>query len=98
MELSLIDLNIQHSMDSGGTAMSIVFADDSLAATLDGANGPVSICTRQGRVIGYFSPAKPSQLTMEPPISDAEIRAIEAAGGGRPLKDILKDLNLDIES
>jgi hypothetical protein len=35
---------------------------------------------------------------MEPPISDAEIRAIEAAGGGRPLKDILKDLNLDIES
>jgi hypothetical protein len=78
--------------------MSIVIADDTLTATLDRAEGPVSICTRQGRVIGYFSPAKSSHLNLEPPISEAEILKIEAAGGGRSLKDILKDLNLSIES
>jgi hypothetical protein len=52
--------------------MSILIADDQLAAKLDRADGPVEICTRDGRRLGFFSPAKPAQHRFEPRISMEE--------------------------
>ena len=49
--------------------MSILIADEQLAARLDRADGPVEICTRDGRRLGFFSPAKPAQHQLEPRIS-----------------------------
>jgi hypothetical protein len=49
--------------------MSILIADEQLAAKLDRADGPVEICTRDGRRLGFFSPAKPAQHRLEPRIS-----------------------------
>jgi hypothetical protein len=54
--------------------MSILIADDELAAKLDRADGPVEICTRDGRRLGFFSPAKPAKHNLEPRISEEEIQ------------------------
>lgn len=72
--------------------MSVLIVDEPMSVTLDRADGPVQVCTRDGRVLGYFSPAKPKTLRLDPPIGEDEIRRIEAEGGGRPLADILRDL------
>ncbi len=54
--------------------MSILIADEQLAARLDRADGPVEICTRDGRRLGFFSPAKPAQHHLAPRISEEEIQ------------------------
>ena len=54
--------------------MSILIADDQLAARLDGADEPVEICTRDGRRLGFFTPAKPAQRQLEPRITEEEAR------------------------
>lgn len=52
--------------------MSILIADEQLAAKLDRADGPVEICARDGRRLGFFSPAKPAQHRLDPRISMEE--------------------------
>jgi hypothetical protein len=52
--------------------MSILIADEQLAAKLDRADGPLEICTHDGRRLGFFSPAKPAQHRFEPRISMEE--------------------------
>ena len=54
--------------------MSILIADDQLAAKLDGADQPLEICTRDGRRLGFFTPAKPAKRRLEPQISEEEAR------------------------
>jgi len=54
--------------------MSILIADDQLAAKLARADWPVEICTRDGRRLGYFCPAKPANHNLEPRISEEEIQ------------------------
>ena len=52
--------------------MSILIADEQLAAKLDRADGPLEICARDGRRLGFFTPAKPATRQLEPRISDEE--------------------------
>ncbi len=71
--------------------MSILLVDSELATKLDQADGSMQLYTRDGRLLGYFSPAKPKTIRFEPPISNEELRR-RATETGRPLADILRDL------
>lgn len=71
--------------------MSILLVDSELATKLDQADGSMQLYTRDGRLLGYFSPAKPKTIRFEPPISNEELRRISAEETGRPLADILRD-------
>ena len=73
--------------------MSFFIVPDSLKAKLEGTDAPMQVCMSDGRVIGYFTPTKESKLNFEPPVlPPGELDRREAAGVGRPLKDILRDL------
>ena len=72
--------------------MSILIVQDPLTARLAAANAPLEVCTADGRLLGYFTPAKSRQLRLEQPATEGELTRREAAGGGRPLADILRDL------
>jgi hypothetical protein len=63
--------------------MSILIADEQLAAKLDRADGPLEICTRDGRRLGFFTPAKPAQRHLEPRISEEELRRRETDPNAR---------------
>jgi hypothetical protein len=62
---------------------SILFVEDPMSAKLDAADGPLQVCTRDGRVLGYFTPAKPQKLHLEPPVSVEELDRIENDPNGR---------------
>lgn len=70
----------------------LVIADEKMTAKLDAAGEPAMICTLDGRVLGYFTPAPPARLNLEPQISEEELQRREQEGGGRNLADILRDL------
>lgn len=72
--------------------MSIIIVHDPLTSKLAAADAPVELCAADGRVLGYFTPAKEKRLNLDPGISDEEISRRLAEGGGRPLADILRDL------
>lgn len=72
--------------------MSVVIISEPLSTRLDAASTPLEICAPDGRVLGYFTPAKSPKRQLEPPASVEELNRRFAAGGGRPLKDILADL------
>lgn len=72
--------------------MPILIVDDPLTAKLSAADAPLQVCTRDGKVLGYFTPAKPAQLNLDPGVSEEELDRAFADGPGRPLADILRDL------
>ena len=73
--------------------MSFFIVPDSLKAKLEAADAPMQVCMSDGRVIGYFTPTKEAKLKLEPPeLPPGELERRFAEGGGRPLKDILRDL------
>lgn len=72
--------------------MPFVIVPDPLKAKFEAADAPLQVCTPEGRVIGYFTPSKPAKLNLDPGIGEEELDRREAAGGGRPLADILRDL------
>jgi hypothetical protein len=72
--------------------MSIVIVHDPLTAQLAAATSPIEICSPEGQLLGYFTPVKPQQLTLDPGVSDEEIERRFANGGGRSLNAILVDL------
>ncbi|MEO2091423.1 MAG: hypothetical protein ABGY75_18350 [Gemmataceae bacterium] len=72
--------------------MSLVIIPDALKAKLASADSPVELCTADGTRLGFFTPAVPKKYNLDPGISDEEADRRLAAGGGRPLKDILRDL------
>lgn len=72
--------------------MSIIIVHDPLTSKLAAAESPLELCAPDGRVLGYFTPAKEKKLNLEPPGTREELDARFAAGGGRPLADILRDL------
>jgi hypothetical protein len=73
--------------------MSFVIVPEQLTAKLEAADTPLQMCTKDGRVIGYFTPTKPAKLNLDPGVSEEELDRREARGGGRPLADILRDLD-----
>ena len=73
--------------------MSIVIVPDSLKAKLEAADGPMTLYMSDGRILGLFTPTTGPKLDLEPPpLPPGELERREAAGGGRPLKVILRDL------
>jgi hypothetical protein len=74
--------------------MKRVFIDDSAAQPLAEAGDAVQVCTHSGLILGYFTPAGDSTIydELESPCSEEELRERLREGGGRPLADILRDL------
>jgi hypothetical protein len=72
--------------------MSIIIVHDPLTSKLAAAEAPLEVCAADGRLLGYFTPAKEKKLNLDPGISEEEAERRFAAGGGRPLADILRDL------
>lgn len=56
------------------------------------ACSPVEIVDESGRAFGHFFPSGSEELLLEPQVSEEELDRREAAGGGRPLNEILADL------
>jgi hypothetical protein len=69
--------------------MSRIILDRDTVAKLLAEDGPVEVCDPSGAVVGRFAPQNSSK---EPRISEEELARREAAGGGRPLADIMADL------
>jgi hypothetical protein len=69
--------------------MSHIQLDATTSNLLRQADAPVQVLDEAGQVIGRFVPL---QRGPEPTISDAEIHRRLQEGGGRPLEDILRDL------
>ncbi len=73
--------------------MSLVIVSTEMGQKLERTGEPVEICTADGRRIGYFTPAPVRQYDLDPGISDEEIRLRMTDRTGRPLADILRDLD-----
>jgi hypothetical protein len=76
-------------------AMDHIVVDDSFTKQLPGATVPCIVFDSAGKRLGYFTPevAATSYLGVEPSVSDEELNRREQAGGGRTLREILKDLD-----
>lgn len=73
--------------------MPVVVVKGVLKETLAAADAPLEVCDSSGRVLGYYSPASADPLPVfEMSITPEEVARRLAAGGGRPLADILRDL------
>ena len=60
---------------------------------LHGLRAPAQLCDDAGRLLGYFTPAGPTVYQgINSSTALEELRRRQAEGGGRPLKDILADL------
>lgn len=56
------------------------------------AYSAVEIVDESGHALGHFFPSGSESLLLEPQVSEAELDRREAAGGGRPLSEILASL------
>ncbi len=73
--------------------MQFVVVKDKLKETLAAADAPLEVCGPDGRVLGYYTPAKAHpRPPLEMSITPEELARRISAGGGRPLADILRDL------
>lgn len=78
--------------------MSIMIVPDPLTAKLAAADQPLELCAADGRLLGYFTPTKSKKYNLEPPpLPEGELDRRFAAGGGRPLADILRSLSTERE-
>jgi hypothetical protein len=66
-----------------------IVVDDSLKNQFLNATEPCTVFDAAGNKLGRFTP---EYVGYECPLSDAELNAIQNQGGGRPLQDILRDL------
>jgi hypothetical protein len=66
-----------------------IVVDETVKKQLLRANEPCEIVDAAGNKLGSFTP---EYVGYECPYSDEDLREIERKGGGRPLKDILRDL------
>jgi hypothetical protein len=74
--------------------MNQVIVDPALASKLREKGVTVDICDENGTVLGHFVPIVPPAAyeNVEIPISEEELDRREKEGGGRPLAEILADL------
>lgn len=77
--------------------MTKVVVDAAFGARITGLAGAVELCDESGRTLGYFHPVVPGiesrSHRTESPFPQEEIERRRQEQGGRPLKDILADLN-----
>ena len=71
--------------------MTKVVLDAAVLAKLGNLEDLVEFCDESGRTIGYFRPVVWSLKDLSP-FSDEEVEELRKQTGGRPLKDILADL------
>lgn len=74
--------------------MSKIVVDDVLQAKLSQLLQPAELCDAQGKLLGHFMPAIDTEFlaAMQSPASDEELARREREETGRPLADILADL------
>ena len=66
--------------------------DTTLTAKLRGLAHPVELCDESGRILGRYVPVANCEDRTQPQISDEEMSRRKQETGGRPLADILRDL------
>ena len=71
-----------------------IILDAAFWKKLDNLKGPVEFCDEARRTLGVFHPANPPTETerLESPFSDEELERRAREPGGRPLEEILADL------
>ncbi len=74
--------------------MTKVVLDQATLAKLARNRNRVEVCDEAGSVVGYFTPLDDRSLyeSVQPPISEEELRRREQHLRGRPLSEILRDL------
>lgn len=70
--------------------MTQIMLDAKLARQLKSSANPLELCGPDGAVVGVFTPT--SKGKMEIPFTEEEIQRSKNTTGGRPLADILADL------
>lgn len=72
-----------------------ITVDDALRSRLHDFRWPLELCDESGHVLGYLKPAEDRSLYegVESPTSEVELERRSHAGGGRPLADILRDVD-----
>jgi hypothetical protein len=78
----------------GAPAMDRIILDQTIWSILRKATDDAELCDAAGRVVGYFTPSTDPALYagVESPTSPDELLRRKQEGGGRPLADILRDL------
>ncbi|MEK6262604.1 MAG: hypothetical protein AABP62_28750 [Planctomycetota bacterium] len=74
--------------------MTKVVLKSEMETQLAGFDEAVEVCDHSGRLMGYFHPVAAGRVSLKDlsPFSDEEIRRRCGESGGRPLADILRDL------
>jgi hypothetical protein len=71
--------------------MTRILLDANLAGQLKSSPGAIELCDPSGEVVGHFTPIRKPKMAV--PFSEDEIKKSKQKPGGRPLADILADLN-----
>jgi hypothetical protein len=72
--------------------MTRVILDRNTIAKLDNFERIVEVCDEDGRVLGYVSPIAASYSDVDVPLTDDEVAELRKQPRGRPLRDILAEL------
>ena len=92
-----IALDFLGRLDHEGNAMTRLTIDSEMRAKLGDCRELVEVCDESGRVVGFFHPTVLANVgaAQHPssPISDEEIETARNQRTGRPLADILADLD-----
>lgn len=74
--------------------MNRVIVDPATLVRLRDVQNTLELCDDFGQVVGHFVPvvAPSERAGLEPRVSEEELDRRERVGGGRPLADILTDL------
>ena len=71
-----------------------VTIDDAFRSKLGGLDSPLELCDEAGHVVGHFIPQQDRSIYegVESPVSDEELERRFREESGRPLEDIVRDL------
>ena len=74
--------------------MSITITDPALVAQLLNSDGTIELRNAEGRVLGQFTAEGLCKLPpgVKSPFTEEQMQELRRQRGGRPLKDILRDL------
>jgi hypothetical protein len=74
--------------------MNKIVVDDELRKKLHNLTESLELCDEQGHVLGYVTPVGDKSLydQVQSPLSEEELQKRLKEEGGRPLEEILRDL------